>query len=284
MAQFTNQAQLSYNGMVINSNITVGEFLDSLTADKHAVTSTYTVGDEITYVISMVSTGTNAQNNITVTDDLGAYISGGVTVYPLSYVAGSVTYYQNGTIQPAPTVTVSAPLTITGITVPAGGSVIIIYKATVTQYANPNVCGTITNTATIDGACITTPIRVSETISAVAGASLTIIKSLEPTVVTGCGGRLTYTFTIRNLGNTAAGVGDSVILTDTFYPILHGLTATRDGVALPASAYTYSELNGVFTTAAGQIVVPAATYTQDPTTGAWTVIPGTTTIVVTGTV
>ena len=284
MAQFTNQAQLSYNGLVINSNITVGELLDSITADKHAVTGTYTVGDEITYVISIVSTGMSTQNNLTVTDDLGAYIAGGATVYPLSYVSGSITYYQNGTIQPPPTVTVSAPLTITGITVPAGGSILLIYKATVTQFANPNIGGTITNTATIDGACVTTPIRVTETINASAGADLTIVKSLDPTVVTGCGARLTYTFVIRNFGNTAAGADDSVILTDTFNPILYGLTATRDGAALPPTAYTYSELTGQFTTAACQIVVPAATYTQNPVTGAWTVTPGVTTIVVTGTI
>lgn len=284
MAQFTNQAQLSYNGTVVSSNITVGEFLDSITAEKHAVTETYSVGDEITYVISLVSTGTNSQSGITVTDDLGAYIAGAATVYPLSYVAGSVTYYQNGTLQPAPTVTSTAPLTITGITVPAGGSVVLIYKASVTEFADPTAGGTITNTATIDGACITTPIRVSETVSALTEANLTITKSLEPTVISGCGGALTYTITLRNYGNTAADASANVVITDVFSPILYGLSATLNGVTLPASAYTYSEATGVFTTVAGQITVPAATYTQNPTTGAWTVTPGVTTLVITGTV
>lgn len=284
MAQFTNQAQLSYSGKVVSSNITVGEFLDAITADKHAVTESYSIGDEITYVISIVSTGINAQNNITVTDDLGSYIAGGATVYPLDYVTGSVTYYQNGTIQPAPTVTNTAPLTITGITVPAGGSVLIIYKATVTSFANPNVGGTIINTATVDGACITTPIRVSETVTAAAGADLTVTKNLEPTVISGCGSTLTYTFVIRNYGNTAAGCCDSVILSDTFDPILYGITVTRDGIALLPSDYTYSELTGEFATLAGRLTVPAATFAQNPVTGAWTVTPGTVTVVISGTV
>ena len=284
MAQFTNQAHLSYNGIVISSNVTVGEFLDSVTADKHAITDAYSAGDEITYIVSIVNTGANTQSGLTVTDDLGSYIAGGATVYPLSYVAGSVTYYRNGAIQPAPTVTSTSPLTITGISIPAGGSVLIIYKATVTEFADPSVGGTITNTATIDGVCITTPIRVSETVTAAATSDLTITKSLEPTVISGCGGRLTYTLVVRNYGNTAAGVGDNIIITDTFDPILHGLTVTLDGAALPPASYTYSAATGVFTTVGGAVTVPAATFTQNPVTGVWTTTPGEATLVLSGTV
>ena len=52
MAQFTNQAQLSYNGNVVNSNVVVGEILDTLSAAKKAVTARYKMNDKITYVIS----------------------------------------------------------------------------------------------------------------------------------------------------------------------------------------------------------------------------------------
>ena len=34
MAQFTNQAQLSYNNATINSNVAVGEVLEVLSANK----------------------------------------------------------------------------------------------------------------------------------------------------------------------------------------------------------------------------------------------------------
>ena len=40
MAQFTNQAQLSYNNATINSNVAVGEVLEVLSANKTAVTTT----------------------------------------------------------------------------------------------------------------------------------------------------------------------------------------------------------------------------------------------------
>ncbi len=283
MAQFTNQAQLSYNGTVVNSNVTVGEFLDSLTAEKHAVTGTYGVGGSLTYVVSIVSTGTSSQT-VTLTDDLGSYIAAGKTVYPLAYTAGSMTYYRNGTLQPAPSISGTPPLTVAGITVPAGGNAVLIYRTDVTEYADPTLRGTITNTATIDGECVTTPIRVTETVSAAGGAVLTVTKALEPTVISGCGGRVTYTFTIRNFGNAETSAADNVVLSDTFYPILYGMTVTHNGSPLPASSYSYSETTGAFRTESGALTVPAALFTQEPATGKWTVTPGETTLVVTGTV
>jgi hypothetical protein len=37
IAQFTNQAQLSYNNTVVNSNVVVGEILEVVSANKTAV-------------------------------------------------------------------------------------------------------------------------------------------------------------------------------------------------------------------------------------------------------
>ena len=42
MAQFTNQAQLSYNNTVVNSNVVVGEIVEVVSANKTAVVDTYT--------------------------------------------------------------------------------------------------------------------------------------------------------------------------------------------------------------------------------------------------
>lgn len=47
MAQFTNQARLSYNDTVIDSNIAVGEIREVLTASKTAVNSTYRADDRV---------------------------------------------------------------------------------------------------------------------------------------------------------------------------------------------------------------------------------------------
>lgn len=112
MATFTNQATLSYNGGSTNSNIITGEIVDVLTASKTAVVDTYRTPDKITYVVSLVNTGTLALTNLTLTDNLGAYTVGANTIYPLNYIAGSVRYYTNGTLSTPPAVTAGPPLAL----------------------------------------------------------------------------------------------------------------------------------------------------------------------------
>lgn len=283
MAQFINQARLSYNGIVVDSNAAVGEFADSVTVFKHAISDGYSVGDEITYVISIVGTGDVCEADMTVTDDLGAYDDGGGTLYPLAFVSGTETYYRNGTLMPAPTVTSAFPLTVTGLSVPAGGCAMLIYKAYVTGYADPNANGTITNTATVDSASFRSPVTAAETVRAKTAANLSITKSLRPTVITGVGGRLTYTLLIQNYGNAAAEESDNVVITDTFSPVLRGLNVTLNGGAFPPSAYSYSETTGVFSTVGGQITVPAASFSRTAS-GEWTTVPGSVSLEISGTV
>lgn len=283
MARFTNQAQLRYGNSVANSNIAVGEILEVLSATKTAVRSTYGQNDTITYIISIINSGTTAFSNITLTDNLGAYAFDTTTVTPLTYVDGTVNYYVNGVVQTAPTVTAGPPLVITGISIPAGGNATIIYEAEVNQYAPLATNATITNTAVISGGGVT-PITVTETVTSENEPILIITKSVSPVPVTE-NGTLTYTFLIQNIGNTAADAATNVVVTDTFDPILTNLTATFNGTAWTAGTnYTYDETTGAFASVAGQITVPAATYAQDPTTGAWIVNPGVSTLVITGTV
>ena len=284
MAQFTNQAQLSYNGAVVNSNIAVGEILEVLSASKTAVMDDYTRNDDVTYVISVVNSSTAPVTGLTVTDDLGGYAFGENTVYPLSYVNGSVRMYINGVLQTAPIVTAGPPLTFSGITLPAGGNLMIIYEAEVTQFAPLDVDGSIVNTATVVGAGLPSTVTVTETVTPEEEPELTITKFIEPVPVTE-NGTLTYRFIIQNYGNTAAVATDNVAVTDTFDPILNVLTVTLDGTPLALTTeYTYDVTTGVFATVPGIITVPAATYAQDETTGAWIITPGVTELVVTGTV
>ena len=116
---------------------------------------------------------------------------------PLTYIPGTVKYYANGILQATPAVTAGPPLTITGITVPAGGNVTLTYEAEVNSYAPLAAEASITNTATIAGAGVT-PVTVNETVNAVSGPLLTITKSVSPVPVTE-NGTLTYTFLIQNL-------------------------------------------------------------------------------------
>lgn len=286
MARFTNQAQLTYNSGVTNSNVAVGEIVEVLEATKTAVTSDYERGESITYIVSIVNSGDSAFNGLTVTDDLGAYTADTAgTVYPLTYVDGSVKYYVNGAIQAPPSATsAGTTLSITGINVPANGNALLVYEATVNNFAPLAEDSTIVNTATVTGTGITTPITATETITASDDPQLTITKSISPVPVSE-NGQLTYTFVIQNYGNTEADASDAIILTDTFDPALDNISVTFNGNPWTASSeYTYTPGNGEFATTSGAITVPEATYTQDTGTGSWTVNPGSATLVVTGTV
>lgn len=283
MARFTNQAQLRYGNAVANSNIAVGEILESLSATKRAVKSSYSQGECITYIVSIVNSATTAINGLTLSDNLGEYTFGTGTLVPLTYIDGTVNYYVNGVLQTTPTVTATNPLSISGISVPAGGNATIIYEAEANEYASLESGATITNTVTISGTGIT-PITAQETINAESAPQLTITKSVSPVPVTE-NGTLTYTFLIQNNGSAEAGTAAGITITDTFNPILSNLSATYNGVALvEGTDYTYSEATGIFATTAGSITVPAGTFTQDATTGAWISNPGVGTLIISGTV
>ena len=284
MAQFTNQAQLSYNNSVTNSNIAVGEILEVLSATKTAVMDDYVRNDDITYIVSIVNSGTAPFTGLTLTDNLGAYPWNETSLVPLTYVENSARYYVNGILQPAPTVEATeAALIISGLNIPAGGNAIIVYETEANQFAPLDVEGTITNTATISGIGLSSTITATETVYTEDVPELTITKSVSPVPVSE-NGILTYTFIIQNSGNTAADASSNIVITDTFDPILSNLTVTLDGVTLPSTSYTYNETTGEFATVAGSITVPAATYTQSATEGFYIINPGVTTLTISGTV
>lgn len=283
MAIFTNYATLSYNGGTTVSNTVTGELLEAISATKTAVMNDYTAKDDVTYVVTLINSGTSAITGLTLTDDLGGYLFNETTVYPLAYTTDSVHYYVNGVLQAAPAVTVGPPMVISGISVPAGGNVVLIYEATVTNFAPLGVEDTITNTATITGGGLAAPITVQAVVETEDRADLTISKAVCPGTVTE-NGQLTYTFVVENTGNTAAEATDNLILTDTFDPVLTSIAVAFDGTAWTEGVqYSYDSATGEFATLVGQLTVPPATYSQG-TDGTWIVTPGTATLTVTGTV
>ncbi len=283
MATFVNQATLSYSGGTITSNIATGEIVEVLSANKTAVSDEYTAGSDVTYAINIINTGATPFTGLTVTDDLGAYPFGQTTLQPLDYQDGSLTVFVDGVLDPAPAVSNTSPLVISGLTVPANGVTTVLYTATVNEYASPAEAGEITNTANIRGGN-TVDLTVDETITVTSRPQLSITKSVSPTIVDE-NGELTYTFVIQNTGNEAAIATDNIVITDTFDPLLSNLTVTYNGAPWSEPTdYTYDEVSGAFATVAGGITVPAATYTQNPITGEWIVTPGTATLTVTGTI
>lgn len=289
MQSFTNQATLTYGGKAINSNIVSGNINDILAVSKTAIGESYNTGDSKTFIISLINSGSSELKDLTISDDLGRYEftpqSGTeqINLYPLSYTEGSVRYFQNGSLQNAPTIDTSEGLKITGISVPAGGSAIIAYQTEITDAAPLDTGSTITNTATITGGNLINSVSASEEITVLSEPELTIIKSLSPKTVTE-NGNLTYTFDIQNTGNAIADAGDDVTITDTFSPVLTGISVLYNNTALDESQYNYNEDTGVFSTVPGVITIDAATFTQDPETGKIAITPGTSTIEITGTI
>ena len=282
MAIFTNQATLSYRNNVVTSNVVTGTILEVLSTTKNALVGSYASGDTVTYVISISNSGSSAMTGVNVTDDLGAYTFGATTLVPLTYVDGSLAYYINGVLQPTPTVVGAPALTVSNLTIPAGGNAILVYEATVNEFAPLAAGGEITNTATVTSG--NELVTASETVTVRNAPLLSITKGLSPTTVSE-NGQLTYTFTLQNFGNTDAVATDNVVVSDTFDPALENITVVYNGDTLVANVdYTYDQATGLFTTVPGRITVPAATFVQDPVSGEWVISPGVSTLTVTGTI
>lgn len=78
------------------------ELLEVLSATKTALSNSYTQGSSLTYILSIVNTGTIAFTDMTVTDNLGEISTFPTPVYPTDFVEGSIRYYVNGVLQTAP--------------------------------------------------------------------------------------------------------------------------------------------------------------------------------------
>lgn len=282
MATFTNFATLSYSGGTATSNTVTGELLEAVSAEKNAVVETYSPGEDVTYVLSVLNSGTSDMSGLTVEDDLGGYQFEEETVYPLAYIPGSIRYYINGTLQSPPIVTPGPPMIISGIDVPAGGNAVLVYETEVTAYAPPDASAQIINTAEISGGQIAAPVKASAVVTPESSPNLSVQKSLSPVSVTG-NSQITYSFVIENTGSAAADVGDNIVLTDTFNPVLNPISVSFNGTPwTEGTNYTYSPVTGLFSTVAGQITVPAASCVQ-LADGTWQIKPGTATLVIEGT-
>ena len=202
----------------------------------------------------------------------------------LTYVTGSISYYLNGVLQPAPTVTSVGDLEISGINIPANGTATLIYEATANEFAPLAAGSAIVNTASVDGGAGVGELTDTATVPVAEAPMLTIAKAVCPAVITD-NGEVTYTLIVQNLGNKPIVATDGVIIKDVFNPVLSGITVTLDGTELSeGTGYTYDAVTGDFATVDGIITVPAATYTADPSTGAISTTPGVTVLTVTGTV
>ena len=283
MAEFYNQASLSFRGVLANSNRTAGVISGGSAFDKIAVSQVYSPGARIVYALSVTNDTDAPMDGLTVSDDLGAYLFDAQTLYPLQFAENSLRFFLNGVLQPADalTVTPGPPLEIAGLSLPAGANAVLVYEAEVTAFAPMGEGAQIVNTATLDGGSL--PLTAQATVPAAQTAVLSIAKSMDPLEIAE-NGQLTYTFVLQNTGTAATTPADAVALTDVFEPTLSGLVVTLDGAALTEGTdYTYGAASGTFTTVPGAITVPGAAFAQTPT-GEWIMTPGAAVLRVTGTI
>ncbi len=282
MATFQNQSSLTFNNSTVNSNIVTGEILEVLSLAKVSLNTSYNTGDTVTYILSVINSGTSPFTGVSITDNLGAYTFGTDELYPLSYVDGSAVLYINGTAQPVTVDASESELVFSGFSIPAGGNALISYQAQVNSFAPLSERSVIENTARLTAAGLSTPVTATAQVEANSDPNLSITKGVTPDSVPE-NGTLTYTLTLINTGAEPARTG--VIVTDTFNPILSDIAVTYNGTPWTEGVnYTYDETTGVFTTLNRQITVPGASFAQDETTGQWTVTPGVAIIRITGTV
>lgn len=286
--QITNQAVLNYNSgqdtLSTASNMATVTMQGPLEVSKYSLENEYRIGEEITYNVFITNTSANTLSNIQVVDDLGTYaISATQNVTPLTYT-GPAKIFINNTFSGNTTGTVSADrdsVTFSVGNLAPGSSMLLQYEATVNDYAGA-VTGTsiVSNIVSVTATGVTVPIVATNTIPIASYADVTIEKLMSPDPVVD-GGVLTYTFIISNYGTIPA---TNVTLTDTFTTVPAINSVTVDGTA--TTDYSYAA--GTFTYPAASsptsYTIPAATFTQDPSTGLVTVVPGTSTIVIQGTI
>lgn len=284
MAAFTNQAMLSYNGITTVSNTVTGEIIGALSINKTPLADNYSVDESITYSISLINSGEAAIESLTITDNLGAYETpGGASVIPLTYKEGSAALFINGVIQPTPSIVTTSPLEFGNISLPGGSNAVLIYTTIVNSFAPLAAGSSISNTVDASSPSISNPLSDTAVLHVSDTPELSITKAISPAKVIE-NGTLTYTFVIENTGNTDADATYDLVLTDTFSPVLSGITVQLDGAALAApTEYSYDELTGEFATVAGVVTVPAASFIQNPD-GSTSIIPGSVTLTVSGTV
>ncbi|QWU44445.1 DUF11 domain-containing protein [Bacillus sp. NP247] len=186
-----------------------------LTTTKSADKSIVSVGDTITYTTTITNTGNTPATNITFTSAIPAsttFIPNSVTINGVQQLGAQPALGVNiPNIAPGETVTVTFQVNV--ISVPSSSSIMgndtILYSYTV----NPNGAPATTSTSTN---IVTTPVL---------DAMITMVKSVDQTLVT-LGDPITYTTILTNSGNTTA---TNITFTDL---IPDGTTFITDSVTI----------------------------------------------------
>ena len=282
----SNQATVNYRfgttTAEATSNVATTSLEYPLSIEKASLSRTYRIGDNLTYIITVVNNGNNALESVSVVDDLGTFVLNGNEITPLDF-SGEAYLYVNGILRSEITPVIEDNGIVFEIEdIPANSNAQIIYQARVNDFACFEAGGAITNTSTAvnncDCICDGTS-EASNTVVAEEYAEVRIIKSVCPNPVI-CGEELTFVFDIYNYGNVEA---TNVVLRDTFVPPLENISVRIDGNEVAESDYSYTNGVLILPDASGdEITIPAAECTRDPATGVVSRVPGSIRITISG--
>lgn len=287
MAIIENFATVRYtsNGVTNTtvSNLAEISLESSVSLSKTVLKDTYAENTELSYILTVQNSSGAPLSNVRIEDDLGSFAFGTNELTPLTY-GGDAILLINGEDASAQLTVDSqstSALVFTITTLPAGATANIVYNARVNEFAPLDAESRIVNTATLSADSDCAEGEASATVIAASAANVSVFKQMSPNPVI-CGETVTYSIRIYNYGNAPA---ENVRLTDTFDPAPTNLTVTRNGIAVPATDFTYE--NGILTVPAETSdgdTIPAASFSRDPQTGVVSVIPGMVEYVITGTI
>ena len=285
MAIIENFATVSYtsNGVANTtvSNLAEISLESSVSLSKTVLKDTYAENSELTYILTVQNSSGAPLTGIRIEDDLGTFTFGTNELTPLTYGTDAILLINGENASEQLTVDAQSTnvLVFTIASLPAGATANIVYNARVNEFAPLDAGSGIVNTATLSADSDCAEGTASATVVAASAANVSVFKQMSPNPVI-CGETVTYSIRIYNYGNAPA---ENVRLTDAFDPAPTNLTVTRNGVALPATEFTYE--NGVLTVPAETSdgdTIPAASFSRDPQTGVVSVIPGMVEYVITG--
>lgn len=287
MATIENFATVRYtsNGTALTrvSNVAEIGLASSLSFTKVSLGNEYEGDGTITYILTITNTSSAPLTSLTITDDLGTFTEGALTLTPVTYVGPAILLVDGLDVSAQLTVDSSNPasLIFSFPALAAGTTANIIYKVDVNEFAPLAAESTIVNNAILSSDSGCAEGEASTTVTVASDADVSVFKQMCPNPVV-CGDTVTYTIRIYNYGNTDA---ENVQLIDAFDPAPTSISVYRNGVLLTGTDYTYE--GGVLTvppTGGTLDTVPAATFSRDPDTGEVIVTPGVVEYVITGTI
>ena len=274
MAEILNSANVSYtfagagSSTEVSSNITQTDvtYSSSIEITKMALSSGFVPGENLSFMLRITNTGSDALSNIVVTDNLGAGSDPArEEIVPMEYVVGSAAQSTNHepweTVSPSST----SPLTFEIPSMEAGDVVEITYSAQVLgSYTYSSI--TSTATATADGVGGSVSDSAQNTLTEASYAHIVATKSGSAESVT-TGESFTYSIDLTNTGNIDA---TGIVVTDNLPSdfVLSSINMIQNGTTTTLDATDYSlEGNLLTIPASGStlalVVAPQGSSTND---------------------